>query len=284
MREQTLRFDKTSSLVGVVTDPREASPNYPAIILLGAGIVHRVGPHRLYVKLARKLAAMGFVVFRFDFSGIGDSKVREDNLPFEQSAVAETQEAMDWLRAARNVDRFVLMAVCSGAGFSFRTACCDRRVIGVSLINAAGHRWGTSEELNRTLVRHYWRMLRSRSFRIKNWRKLITLNFDSRTIMRATANQIQNLLVPDKESPEAENVASAFESLIARGVRVLIVYSEGDEGWDYYQVFLRSKLRRIDSNSHFGLEFVHGANHTFTLLSHQRDLFNIVGRWVEHFK
>lgn len=287
MREQTLRFGKTSSLVGVVTDPREstASPSYPAIILLGAGIVHRVGPHRLYVKLARKLATMGFVVFRFDFSGIGDSKVREDNLPFEQSAVAETQEAMDWLCAARNVDRFVLMAVCSGAGFSFRTACCDRRVIGVSLINAAGHRWGTSDELNRTLMHHYWRMVWSNSFRMKNWQKLITLNFDSRTIMRATANRLQKLLARNKkESPEAEIIASAFESLIARGVKVLIVYSEGDEGWDYYQVFLRNKLRRLDSNSHFRLKIVHGANHTFALLSHQRDLFNIVCRWVEHIK
>ncbi len=120
---------------------------------------------------------------------------------------------------------------------------------------------------------------------MKNWRKLFTLNFDSRTIMRATANQLQKLLArDDKESPEAESVASAFESLIARGVRVLIVYSEGDEGWDYYQVFLRNKLRWLDSNSHFGLKIVHGANHTFTLLSHQRDLFNIVCRWVEHIK
>lgn len=287
MREQTLRFGKTSSLVGVVTDPRESTPfpNDPAIILLGAGIVHRVGPHRLYVKLARTLAAMGFVVFRFDFSGIGDSKVREDNLPFEESAVAETREAMDWLFTARSVDRFVLMAICSGAGFSFRTACCDRRVIGVSLINAAGHRWGTDDELNRTLVHHYWRMLRSSSFRMKNWRKLITLNFDSRTIMKATANQLQKLLArKNNESPQAESITSAFESLIARGVRVLIVYSEGDEGWDYYQVFLRNKLRRLDSHSHFRLKIVHGANHTFTLLSHQHDLFNIICRWVEHIK
>jgi alpha/beta superfamily hydrolase len=67
-------FGRTRSLVGIITDPPEAErdPQRPAIVCLNAGIIHRVGPHRLYVKMARTLAAMGFVVLRFDFSGIGD--------------------------------------------------------------------------------------------------------------------------------------------------------------------------------------------------------------------
>ena len=288
MREHALRFGASGSLIGVITDPPEAdiADGRPAIILLGAGLVHHVGPHRLYVKLARTLAQQGFVVLRFDFSGIGDSGVRRDNLPLERSAVAETQEAMDWLSAARKIDRFVLMAVCSGAGFSFRTACADRRVVGVSLINAAGHRWGTSEELNRTLMHHYLRMLGSSSFRGKNWRKLFTLDFDRRTILRATGARMKALLgrrtpAVKKETPEAVQVAAALESLMARGVQVLIVYSEGDEGLDYYQLFLRDTLGALLSSAGLELTIVGGANHTFTLLSHQRDLFGILGRWVE---
>lgn len=288
MREHALRFGTSGSLIGVVTDPPEADVrrSRPAIILLGAGLVHHVGPHRLYVKLARTLAQQGYVVLRFDFSGIGDSGVRRDNLPLEQSAIAETQEAMDWLSAARRVDRFVLMAVCSGAGFSFRTACADRRVVGVSLINAAGHRWGTNEELTRTLMHHYLRMLGSRSFRGKNWRKLLRLDFDRRTIMRATVARVKVLFgrrarAARKETPGAAQVVAAFESLMARGVRVLIVYSEGDEGWDYYQLFLRHKLGALLSSAGLELTIVGGANHTFTLLAHQRDLFGILGRWVE---
>lgn len=282
-----MRFGSSGALIGVVTDPA-ASPSArgrPAIILLGAGLVHRVGPHRLYVKLARQLAQQGFVVFRFDFSGIGDSGVRADALPLKKSAVLETLEAMDWLASARSIDRFVLMAVCSGAGFSFQTACADPRVIGVSLINAAGHRWGGSDELNRTLIRHYVRMLRSASFRRNNVRKLIRLGFDYRTITRAFLGHLKKPFSVRRkavqESGAVEEIVTGFRALMTRSVRVLIVYSEGDEGWDYYQLFLRSRLRELLASDQVQIQMIEGANHTFTLVSHQRRLFNILGRWAE---
>src|SRR4030095_13226651 len=111
MREEILLLGKTKSLVGIITDPPEAkrSNELPGIILLNAGIIHRVGPNRIHVKIARTLAPMGFVVLRFDFSGIGDSKVRDDNLPFEESGVRETQETMDYLSATRGIKRFYLI-------------------------------------------------------------------------------------------------------------------------------------------------------------------------------
>jgi hypothetical protein len=113
MREEALLFGKTKSLVGIITDPPEVkrSNRLPGIILLNAGIIHRVGPNRMHVKIARTLAAMGFVVLRFDFSGIGDSMFRDDNLPFEESAVRETQETMEYLTATRGIKQFHLIGM-----------------------------------------------------------------------------------------------------------------------------------------------------------------------------
>src|SRR3989442_13379966 len=100
MREQAVLFGEVKSLIGILTDPpmRNGNRPKPAVILLNPGIVHRVAPGRIYVRMARALAAMGFVVLRFDFSGIGDSAVRHDNLPFDKSAVRETQDAMHFWR------------------------------------------------------------------------------------------------------------------------------------------------------------------------------------------
>lgn len=285
MNERALRFGASGSLVGVLTDPPEGvgRRDGPGIILLGAGIVHRVGPHRLYVKIARQLAQMGFVVLRFDFSGIGDSSARSDALPMEKSAIIETREAMDYLSNIRNIDRFVLVAICSGAGFSFQTARTDPRVVGVSLLNAAGHRWGTSNELARTMVHHYWRMLWSQSFRGKNWRKLATLRFDRTGVARAAGQYLRTLLAGAgaESSQEREPLVAAFHDLLERGVRLQVVYSEGDEGWDYYQVFLRKHLLTLESHPDFSLRLIAGANHTFTLLSHQAEIIRLLRAWLE---
>jgi len=48
---------------------------------------------------------MGFVVLRFDFSGLGDSAVRHDHLGFDKSAVVEAQEAMDYLYATKGIEQ-----------------------------------------------------------------------------------------------------------------------------------------------------------------------------------
>ena len=283
MNERAVRFGTGGSLVGVLTDPPAGvgAGDRPAIILLGAGIVHRIGPHRLYVKMARQLAQLGFVVCRFDFSGIGDSTARRDALPMEQSAIVETREAMDFVSQLRHVDRFVLVAICSGAGFSFQTACADSRVIGVSLLNAAGHRWGTAHELRRTMVHHYWRMLWSPSFRRNNWRKLATLTFDLGAVVRAAGGRSNGLVSRrGRPSEERARLVQAFHDLLDRGVRLQVVYSEGDEGWDYYQVFLRRPLRALESHPRFDLRVVAGANHTFTLLSHQAEVIGLLRDWL----
>ena len=137
MREEAVLFGKTRSFVGVVTIPQQdgKESNHTAIILLNAGLVHHVGPNRLYVNLARKLAAKGFVVFRFDYSGIGDSRSREDNLPYSESRLDETREALDFLNETRGSKRFVLMGICSGAIDAFTSSREDPRVTGIGLIS-----------------------------------------------------------------------------------------------------------------------------------------------------
>src|SRR5215472_19382863 len=82
MTEEAVQFGSLRSLAGIVSSTSEKNEDKPGVILLNPGIVHRVGPGRIYVKIARALAAKGFVVLRFDFSGIGDSAARHDSLRF----------------------------------------------------------------------------------------------------------------------------------------------------------------------------------------------------------
>src|SRR5258708_37545034 len=194
MKEEVVLFGTRQSLVGIVTDPATVSAQRArtAVILLNAGIVHRVGPGRIYVKIARALAAMGFVVLRFDFSGIGDSTVRHDHLCFEKSAVAEAQEAMGDLNATRGGEHFIFLGGCSGAFASFETACCDARVVGAILIN-----FQTPDNENaaaapdlpiRKASYYYWK---STLFNLKSLRKLLTGKTDYGQLIRALCSELK---------------------------------------------------------------------------------------------
>ncbi|HWU86648.1 MAG TPA: hypothetical protein VN253_05215, partial [Kofleriaceae bacterium] len=72
------QFGADDGLFGIVTLPpeqlRAASEERPFAVLLNSGLMHRVGPFRTGVELARSLAARGVRVLRYDRSGLGDSR------------------------------------------------------------------------------------------------------------------------------------------------------------------------------------------------------------------
>jgi pimeloyl-ACP methyl ester carboxylesterase len=269
MREEALLFGKKKSLVGIITDPPEAkrSNGLPGIILLNAGIIHRVGPNRIHVKIARTLAPMGFAVLRFDFSGIGDSKVRGDNLPFEESGVRETQEAMDYLSATRGLKRFHLIGISSGAIVSYKTAGRDPRVIGATLINPASY----GDELRSyAKARRYWKNALSDP---KRWAKAFTGKANYQLIgprLRAVFSSRRKAL------SVANHIAADFHSLIERRVDLRLVYSKGDLGLDCLDVILGNDLRELSKRGTLKLEIIPQADHTCTLLESQQRLLNVV--------
>ena len=75
MREQICNFGANNGLFGILTSPDDDAKlaDAPVAIILNAGIVHRVGPFRMHVDIARQLAAKGFSTLRMDLSGLGDS-------------------------------------------------------------------------------------------------------------------------------------------------------------------------------------------------------------------
>jgi len=290
MSEEAVLFGETGSLVGILTDPlvTARNMNLPAIVLLNAGIVHRVGPNRLSVNIARTLATMGFVVFRFDFSGIGDSEVRSDHLPFRKSSLREVSEAMNYLSVARDSERFILMGLCSGARISFRTASRDPRVVGAVLINSMGHLHDeTDEELsafikNRALARHYWRIAFSSSFSAKNWLKAVTGKVDYRRVIGlVTGFRPGTLLSRKRRAITTNEVVTDLHLFAERGAHLLHIYSEGDEGLDYLHVLLGNEMNRWVESGRIAVEFIPGTKHAFTLQWDQEHLLRVIQNWVQ---
>ena len=188
--EKVVVFGQPATLIGILTLPgdRHGKTALPAVIVLNAGILHRVGPNRIHVKLARRLAARGYPVLRFDFSGIGDSAARTDSLSPVSRAFGETREAMDAVRSRVAIDRFILFGICSGADIAFYTAARDERIAGAFMVNGS---FLQSEDLRavmphirtNTASRYYGRRLLSP----KRWIRVITGKSDMRRLFAVVA-------------------------------------------------------------------------------------------------
>jgi pimeloyl-ACP methyl ester carboxylesterase len=265
-------FGDGGRLSGVVTDPPPgaAIPGAPAAVLLHAGRIHRVGPNRTYVSLARALAAAGFTVLRFDLSGIGESDVRRDDTPFREAEMQDVAEALGFLESARGISEFVLMGLCSGGSLSALYATYDERVTGAVLINIERYPITRGQQLRayaRKVVRYWWKVALRRPV-------LIARAFRARGPAHA--------LVAHDEPVGADDQKAALRTLAVlreRGVRVLIVYSEAEVGLDYLHVIAGRPLREAIASGTVTLTIVPGADHVFTVLASHRRLVEGVCDW-----
>lgn len=276
MREGAFLFGEMKSLVGIVTDPHPVAHvhNFPAIILLNAGLVHRVGPNRLSVNIARRLASAGCVVLRFDLSGIGDSLVRSDSLPFEKSVVRETQEAMDFLTTARGVQRFILMGICSGANTALQVTCSDARVVGAVLMDSYAF----------PSIGYFLRSGSRRLLNYRTWWDVITRKSDVWGILQnslvSQATKSTSQLHQDWEMPSKEKFSTDLHALVKRGVYLYFIYSSGSSSYYNYCVHFKDVLHSWHSYEKLYVEFFIQSDHTYTLLANQELLINRINDWI----
>jgi pimeloyl-ACP methyl ester carboxylesterase len=285
MNEEAITFGIRRSLVGIVTAPpaEAASHLRHGVILLNPGLVHRVGPGRIYVKIARILAERGLVVLRFDFSGIGDSTVRQDQMPFEKSAVEEVREAIDFLQRTRGIEYVTLLGGCSGAVISLRAAACDLRVRQAVLINFPAAEDDGAEaggkRFNRAKAHYYWSFA---LFRSASWRKLISGKADYRQIIHALGSQVRGRISLGKKS-HAHNpqFASEVSSLAGRGVSLAFVCSAGDPAVDDLRQAGGDQFKRLCALGTVALDVIPRSDHTFSSLADQEKLLKIVVARIE---
>lgn len=280
MNEKAVRFGRSDSLVGILASAPEVATQHAstAVIFLNAGIVHRVGAGRIYVKLARQLAVAGFVTLRFDFSGIGDSPVRQDGLGFPKSAVAETQDAMEFLCREKGVRKFILLGGCSGAKIAFDTARCDARVLGAMLINFPSidedDGWDNSETAGRSALFYYRRFA---FFNLSSWHRLLTGRTNYRQLSRTLWFVMTRAIAAEEAtSSRQEDFRRALAGLVERGIAVNFICSEGDHRLDELRVAGGKLLKKLCAEHKLTLDVVKGSDHTFSCLADQKRLMEIV--------
>ena len=289
VKEQATLLGARKSLVGIIAQGAAArGTDRPAVVILNAGIVHRVGPYRMFVSLARRLAAAGSFVVRFDLSGIGDSETRNDGLAPLDSSLADIREVLDTLESTRQIRRVVLVGLCSGADQAVIYGANDPRVVGVVMIDPSiPPTW-----------RYYANHLRGRVFRLRSWLNLASANHP--LWRRLSGRAVKPLKVrpageasaitldafemqrPAADTPEIRAfLERAYAGACASGVQFLTVLT-GDLGSQHnYREQLLDAFPRVPLKSRMQLEYYTPADHTFTAEAHREWLLQLVEGWIE---
>jgi pimeloyl-ACP methyl ester carboxylesterase len=280
VRESALRLGP-GALIGVVSEPDLPDPARPAVLLLNAGMVHRVGPSRLSVRLARALCASGFRVARFDHGGLGDSAPRAEPGTWLEGAAQETRAVMDALAERHGTQSFLLAGLCAGAATAFRAAVQDPRVAGICLLNAQGldgsPRWNAHVK-NRGWARNYW----TRSLRNPDsWRRALRGRVGyarlAGVLYRSAA---QRLFPPRDVAAIGDQLSGELAGLLARRVRVLFVFAGDEHSRDYFDAVAGGRRAQLEASGCLRTAAVARSDHTFTLLADQRELVPLVERWA----
>jgi pimeloyl-ACP methyl ester carboxylesterase len=178
------------------------------VIIFNSGILHRPGPFRMHVRLARALAALGYPTLRFDFPGVGDSLPRATRPPMEIM-----RDVLDRAAAASGCERFVVGGICSAADFGWHLGLADPRVVGVLAVD------GIARKGRYFLL---GRLKRSMGKSFADW-----IRFARRLVTRAKpAVQIETVEnLRDWPAPGVER--KELRTLLDRGVQLFLLFTGG---------------------------------------------------------
>lgn len=269
--ESIVRFGPAEHLLGIVTPAAQPVPDAPVCLLFNAGVVHRIGPHRLNVKLARALAARGFTAIRMDLSGLGDSPVSSDAATVNSSdqAMADLRAAMDFIERSEGVNRFVLFGLCSGARHGYRLAQIDPRI--VALLMFDGYVFPTTK----TQI-----LRRIKRFRASPWSEIARKPIDW-ILRRGRAKAATAVPAGEPEHPTPAQFQAAMDALVARGTSVWTMHSGSFVGYFNYADQWRDKFRGAAFMSNFRQDYLPELDHTLSSVPAQRKLVDLVGDWVQ---
>ena len=165
MKETVCSFGPSDSMFGVLTNPEDSVrvEGAPIALILNAGIVHRIGPFRMHVDIARRLADKGISTLRLDLSGLGGSAPRTGKIEMEDRARLDVSDAMNFLTEKTGVEKFVLLGLCSGAYNAHQVAVKDHRIVGSVFMDGIVFR----------TIGFFFRYQIGRFFRFRFWRNAI---------------------------------------------------------------------------------------------------------------
>jgi alpha-beta hydrolase superfamily lysophospholipase len=267
-------FLDSEALFGIVTEPR-ARESQHAAILLNSGADQHIGANRMHVELARHWARRGIVVLRFDLSSLGDSRTRPgqtDNEVFPIAALDDIRSAISHVRGSYGATDVTLVGLCSGAYHALRAAATGAPVNRILMINPQNYFWKQGTSLRALQLAEVVRnpaVYRQQIFSSSAWRRLFSGRVNVWRIgmiymgrLRLTVESKLRDLARRLHVRLPHDLGSDLEGIVARGIRVVFVFSPCEPGIDLLKIEAGSSVKRL--GEHCRVCITDGGDHVFS--------------------
>lgn len=310
----TFKNKKGQKLFGIVHIPDKSrfSDRKIGVNLLNPGIKYRVAPHRLNVKLARKLCEQGYYVLRFDPEGIGDSEGElPEGMPIADVwgkiqtglFVEDTVIANDFFIEKYDINELILIGNCGGAITSLLTSREDQRINALCLIDTPVYLWNSKMSFADTIIKggdkadRLFSEYLKKIFNLKTWYNFCTLKSDYKTAWKVSKIKFQEKIIPllkNNGSKKIEELCSeknlniqffkSFDSFISKKKPILFISAGNDPGIETFQNYFQNSYlkKRFQDNRHEKTDFyfIENANHIYTLTEWQERLISKISEWI----
>lgn len=268
MDERIVWFGNVNKLNGVLRHDPRSEPQC-GVLLFNAGVVHRIGPHRINVKIAHMLSNLDVATLRFDLAGMGESGPAEAGVGFEQRALNDLAQAIDFIKGETGCTQIVAVGMCSGADHLYRALRADLAFDGVILLDpyAFENRSAAMEDMvSRAIKPDRW-MRKARSFLVGNRTN------DAAPLAVSEDGQARPL-------PAKEEFGQTLDDAAKANREILIVYTGFVKGLISKPRHFFETFSAHDFGDHVHIITMPETNHTYTTQAAQDDLLSHLKTWI----
>lgn len=269
---------------GVVTRPTGAPNGSGFVFMPGAGLP-ATNRNRLSVRLARRVASLGYQALRIEYHGVGESSGLVHSFSTRKPFVDDLAAAVGWL-ADQGVESSIVGGSCFGSRVALVGAVQLPSISGVILItppirdSESGMRGAVATPMRELVKRALSRRGARALFDARRRRMAVQV---TRSKMRSARKHVRLHRRSDAASGEVSPLfLDCFRTLVRRRVPVLFVFGEEDEFLQWFQAALPGPLGALvdDAQDLCEVRILPGRVHGYSTIEIQGRVADTITDWL----
>ncbi len=276
--EQAKRFGNENALFGVLCQPVGPLKRDKTILFVNGGANHHVGWARNTVVIARRLAEAGYTSLRMDIAGLGESEMPEGKdkmLLYADESQEDVSTAVNYLESL-GFGSLVVIGSCSGAQVAFHAAARETRIKSLVLLNLLRFNISPSEAgaiggaQGFQSTANYLKSIRDP----QSWKRLAYGGWSKVSGIAREYGRRAAILLKSHFGAMIHQwmgvtrfthpIYEKFIAIAQRGTKVLIVYSESDNGLDEFAIHAGVNGGLLKRIPEIEFDLINNADHNLT--------------------